>query len=222
MPVGGGHGQMSRGLFSGCGQSLYRSPRPSAACPPTRLPRRCAGVREPARTARRCKRQTEPSGLQRSRATGQVRTSPARPWSRRRSGLPAFSASGYTLHVIPFEPELITEPSDGARLDALRQRLGDTSCRQRGHMTAIVSRAVPWRISVRRADACNPAARSDRAIGSARRSRCSQTSVEGPLQRPQARSPEPAFGAAARIVRVWTQNANLRCPMLDPCHRKPR
>ena len=162
---------MSRGLFGSCGQSLYRSPRPSAACSPTRLPRRCAGVREPARTERRCERQSEPGGLQRARATGQVRTSPARPWSRRRSGLPTFSESGYTLHVIPFEPEL----TDGARLDALRRRLGDTSCRQRGHMTAIVSRAVPWRISVRRADACNPAARSDRAIGSARRATGSQT-----------------------------------------------
>ena len=122
---------MSRGLFGSCGQSLYRSPRPSAACPLTRLPRHCAGVREPARTERRCERQTEPGGLQRARATGQVRTRPARPGSRRRSGLPTFSESGYTLDVIPFEPE----PTDGARLDALRRRLGDTSCRQRGHMT---------------------------------------------------------------------------------------
>ena len=138
MPDGGGHGQMSRGLFSGCGQRLYRSPRPSAACPPTRHPKRCSCVRSPARTARtarRCERQAVPGGLQRSRATGQVRTSPARPGSRRRSGLPVFSESGYPLHVIPFEPELITEPSDGARLGARRQRLGDTSCRQRGHMT---------------------------------------------------------------------------------------
>ena len=175
MPVGGGHGQMSRGLFSGCGQSLYRNLRSSAARPPTRHPKCCSCVRSPARTARRCERQAELGGLQRSRATGQVRTSPARPWSRRRSGLPASSESGYRLHVIPFEPELITEPSDGVRLDALRRRLGDTSCKQRGHMTAIVSRAVPRRISVRRADACNPAARSDRAIGSARRATRSQT-----------------------------------------------
>ena len=67
-------------------------------------PRHCAGVREPARTERRCKRQAVPDGLQRSRATGQVRTSPARPWSRRRSGLPAFSER-LRLDVIPFEPE---------------------------------------------------------------------------------------------------------------------
>ena len=147
MPVGGGHGQMLRGLFSGCGQSLYRNLRSSAAPPPTRHPKRCSCVRSPARTARKCERQAVPGGLQRSRATGQVRTSPARPGSRRRSGLPVFSESGYRLHVIPFEPE----PTDGARLDALRRRLGDTSCRQRGHMTAIVSRAVPCRISVRRA-----------------------------------------------------------------------
>lgn len=73
--------------------------------------------------------------MQRARATRQVRTSPARPCSRRRSGLPAFSESGCTLDVIPIEPDLITEPSDGTRLDALRRRLGDTSCRQRGHMT---------------------------------------------------------------------------------------
>ena len=137
MPVGGSHGQMLRGLFSGCGQSLYRNLRSSAARPPTRHPKRCSCVRSPARTARtartarRCERQAVPGGLQRSRATGQVRTSPARPWSRRRSGLPAFSESGYTLDVIPFEPE----PTDGARLDALRRRLGDTSCKQRGHMT---------------------------------------------------------------------------------------
>ena len=77
----------------------------------------------------------ETGGLQRSRVTGQVRTSPARPWSRRRSGLPGFSESGYTLHVIPFEPERITESSDGARHGALRQRFGGASCKQRGHMT---------------------------------------------------------------------------------------
>lgn len=109
-------------------------------------------------------------------------------------------------------PACLGEPTDGARLHALRRRLGDTSCKQRGHVTAIVSRAVPWRISVRRADACNPAARSDRAIGGARRATCSQTSVGEPLQRPQARSPETACGATTRIVRVWTQNASRRCP----------
>ena len=43
------------------------------------------------------------------------RTSPARPWSRRRSDLPAPSERGYALHVMPFGPE----PSDGARLDVL-------------------------------------------------------------------------------------------------------
>ena len=111
------------------------------------------------------------SGRGRPDKSGQVRTSPARPWSRRCSGLPAFSESGCTLDIIPFEPE----PTDGARLHALRRRLGDTSCKLRGHATAIVSRAVPWRISVRRVDACNPAARSDRAIGSARRATRSQT-----------------------------------------------